>query len=78
MSTAFIGSGNLHIAVFARFFLRFVAPASGHHEISRTAARNIQRHDGVFCQSAALHEQDFEVLRDCHEFTKIGFSMLVN
>jgi hypothetical protein len=73
-----IAGGDLHVAVLARFFLRLVAPAAGHHKIGGTPARKVQGNDGVFGQPAALHEQDLELGRNGHELAKIGFGGFID
>src|SRR5438128_713526 len=75
---AFIAGRNVHVTVFTCFSLRLVAPAARHDEIGRGAVRKIQWHDGVFCESAALHEQYFEVGWNGHQRTKISFRVFVN
>src|SRR5690606_19710973 len=40
--------------------------------IDRTAAREVQRHDGVFTEAAALHEQDLEMRRNGQQRTQVG------
>ena len=64
--------------VFARFLLRLLAPAAGHHKIDGPSARQIHWHDGVFSQAAALHEQNLEIGRHRQQFAQVGFGLFVD
>ena len=57
-----VAGGNAGVAIALRFLLRLDAPAAPDNEVGGNATRQIHRHDGVFAQSAALHEQDVEVI----------------
>src|SRR5450830_199736 len=78
VSVGLVAGGNVHFAVLACLFLAFVAPGAGHHKISRFAARQVQRNDGVLGQATTLHEQDLEVRRHRQQLAQIGFGLLVD
>src|SRR5690606_8341197 len=58
--------------VLARFLLRLLAPAAGNDEIDPGRAREVERHDGVFRQAAALHEEDLEFGRNGEQAAQPG------
>ena len=64
--------------VFARFFVGFLAPAAGDDKVHRGRARQVHRHDGVFSQPPALHEQNFELRGHCQQLAQIGFGLLAD
>ena len=68
----------MNLAIPGRFFVRLLAPTARHHNVGGFATREVKRHDGVFTNAAALHEQNFEVAWNRQEFTHIGFGLLVN
>ena len=78
-TTAFAGCDHVRFGrVFARFLLRLLAPAAGHHKIDGPSARQIHWHDGVFSQAAALHEQNLEIGRHRQQFAQVGFGLFVD
>ena len=77
---AVLARGN-HIGfagVLDGFLGRLLAPAAGHHKIGHAGARKVHGHDGVFSQTAALHEQNLEMGGHGQQLTQIGFRGFVN
>ena len=73
-----IAGCNMRLGIFACFFFGFLAPAAGHDKVNHTAAREVHRHDGVFSQAAALHEQNVEVCGDGQQLAQICLSLLID
>ena len=68
----------MNLAIPGSLFVRLLAPTTRHHDVGRFAAREVERHDGVFANTTTLHKQNFEVAWHRQEFTHIGFGLLVN
>jgi hypothetical protein len=58
-----VAGGHRHVGIAPGFGGRLLGPGAADDHVHLAAARQIQRHDGVFTQPAALHEQDAEVGR---------------
>jgi hypothetical protein len=73
------GGDHVHLCgVLARFLGRLLAPAAGHHKIDRPGTREVQRHDGVFGQATALHEQHLELRRDGQQLAQVGLGLFAD
>ena len=73
-----IAGRYMRFGVFACFLFGFLAPTAGHDKVGHTAAREVHRHDGVFSQTAALHEQDVKVCGDGQQLTQISLRLFVD
>ena len=85
MTVRLVGGCNVHITVFAGFFLGLVTPAAGDDKVCiavgaslSAIAAQVERNDGVLCQSATLHEQNLEVGRHSQQLTQIGLGLRVD
>ena len=67
-----VAGRDMHGGVLARFLGRLLAPAAGDHDIHLAPARQVQRHDGVFSQPTALHEQDAKLGWHREQFAQIA------
>jgi hypothetical protein len=70
-----VARGHARRAVALRFLVRLDAPAAGDDEVGGLAARQVQRHDGVFAKAATLHEQDVEMGGDGQQRADVGFGL---
>ena len=71
-------SGHACNTVFTGFFVRLLTPAARQHKIHGPALRQVERHDGILSQAAALHEQNLEMGGHRQQFTQVCFGLLVD
>jgi hypothetical protein len=64
--------GDVRRAVLERFLLRLLRPRTRDDEVrARLRAEQVQRHDGVFADAAALQKEDLVARGNLHQFTQI-------
>ena len=73
-----IAGGGVNGAVTARLLQRLLAPTAGDDKVCGSALRQVQRHDGVFSQTTALHEQNLKVIRHRQQLTQVSLRLFVN